>query len=479
MGFFIRLAGRAPFLIIAARSYGPEAMGRFALAALVIEFTALVATLGLKRGLAQALQRTSRPHNHVVADALVVALFASLCGSAILALFPAILFPNSAIFGLERLLPLVVFALAWSDVAFSALAYQHNVGAQVTARGIVEPWTITIAAWAFSYISTRDGLILSYVCSTLAMMLAAMVPLYRTYGLPQGWKPQPAKLSGMARANAPLAGADALEWASRNVDRFILGVLFAPAFVGIYYAAQQLATLAQKFKTTFDPILGPVVTRSLAAGDKPAVARQVRLVGFWIIAVQAAVAIALGITSDGVMGLGGKQFVAGAGALCILLAAEVLAATGAVSESVLVYVARHRNLMISIVTLTLQIALSFVLVVVLKRAGWPPAYQAVGPALALAASLAIGSVVKSLLLSHMLGSSVSPIRWGMFAAIIASAGTGVAISKLPEWTQLTIGIPLMLAAYFLVLFRLAFGSEDRALFRRMPKEQDAVIDDVP
>lgn len=474
MGFFIRLAGRAPFLIIAARSYGPEAMGRFALAVLVIEFTALVATLGLKRGLAQALQRTSRPHNHVVADALLVALLASLCGSVILALFPQILFPNSAIFGLERLLPLVVFALAWSDVAFSALAYQHNVGAQVTARGIVEPWTITFAAWGFSYVSTRDGLILAYVCSTLTMMGAAMVPLVRTYGVPHGWKPHPVKLSAMARANAPLAGADALEWASRNVDRFILGVLFAPAFVGIYYAAQQLATLAQKFKTTFDPILGPVVTRSLAAGDKAAVARQVRLVGFWIIAVQAAVAIALGITSDGVMGLGGKQFVAGSGALCILLAAEVLASTGAVSESVLVYVARHRNLMVSIFTLALQIALSFAFVLLLKHAGWPPAYQAVGPALALAVSLAIGSVAKAVLLSRMLGTSVSPIRWGILAAIVASAGVGVVVSKLPEWTQLTIGIPLMLAAYFLVLLKLAFGDEDKALFRRMPTAQQRI-----
>jgi hypothetical protein len=190
------------------------------------------------------------------------------------------------------------------------------------------------------------------------------------------------------------------------------------------------------------------------------------------------VAIALGITSDGVMGLGGKQFVAGSGALCILLAAEVLAATGAVSESVLVYVARHRNLMVSIFTLALQIALSFAFVLIMKRAGWPPAYQAVGPALALAVTLAIGSVAKAVLLSRMLGTSVSPIRWGIIAAMTASAGMGVVVSKLPEWTQLTIGIPLMLAAYFLVLLKLAFGPEDRALFRRMPREQEAVLDEL-
>ena len=478
MGFFIRLAGRLPFLLIAGRYYGPEIVGRFALAVLVIEIAALIATIGLKRGLAQALSRTGRPHSHVIADALVVALFASLCASAVLFVFPEIMYPNSEVIGLERLLPIVVFALAWSDVAFSALAYRHNIGASVTARAIIEPWTISIAAFALSYLSSRDGLIISFVCSTLAMLVAAMIPLVRMYGVPRGWKPHPIEIWRLARANAPLAGADAIEWATRNVDRFILGLLFPPAFVGIYYMAQQVATLAQKFKTTFDPILGPVITRSLAVGDRLSIARQIKQVSFWIVAIQGAVAIALGVTSDGVMGTLGPEFVAGAGALCILLAAEVLAATGAVSESALVYIARHRNLMVSTMLLLLQIVLSFVLVWAIEAQGWPPAYQAVGPALALAATLLLGSVIKAAWLSRLLGASVASIRPGLIAAIVAGIGTGAAISNLPEWTQLTFGIPLILAAYFLVLFKLAFGREDKALFRRMPREQDPVLNEM-
>ncbi|MCW3846753.1 lipopolysaccharide biosynthesis protein [Sphingomonas sp. LB-2] len=478
MGFVIRLAGRVPFLFIAGRWYGPEIVGRFALAVLVIEIAALLATLGLKRGLAQALSTTSRPHSHVVADALMVALAASLCATGVLVIFPEIMFPNSPVKGLEGLLPLIVFALAWCDVAFSALAYRHNVGASVTARAIVEPWTISGAAFALAWISSRDGLIIAYVLAELAMLIAAMVPLVRMYGMPHGWRPHPAKLWHMARANAPLAGADALEWGTRNIDRFILGLLFPPAFVGIYYMAQQFASLAQRLKTTFDPILGPVITRSLAAGDKEAVAKQVRQVAFWVTAVQAAIAISIGITSDGVMGLLGPKFVAGSAALCILLAAEVLAAPGAIAEGGLVYVARHRNLMISATLLGFQAVLSFVLVFAAREMGYPPAYQAVGPALALAGSLALGSVIKAWLLSHLLGKSVSGLRWGLFAAMIACAGTGVAISKLPEWLQLTVGTPLMLAVYFFVLLKLAFGPEDRALFRKMPKEQEPVIDEI-
>lgn len=479
LGFVIRLAGRLPFLFIAGRTYGPEIVGRFALAVLVIEIAALLATLGLKRGLAQALSTTGRPHNHVVADALVVALIASLTASVLLGMFPQAMFPNSQVTGLEWLLPSIVFALAWSDVAFSALAYNHNVGASVTARAIVEPWTISIAAFVLSYLSSRDGLIISYVIAEFAMLIAAMVPLYKMYGVPRGWRPEPFRLWRMARINAPLAGADALEWGSRNIDRFILGLMFTPAVVGIYYMAQQVASPAQRLKTTFDPILGPVVTRSLAVGDTESVAKQVRQVAFWVMAVQAAIAIAIGITSDGVMGLLGAGFVAGAGALCILLSAEVLAAPGAIAEGGLVYIARTRNLMISTGMLCFQAVMSFVFIIVIRELGYPIAYQAVGPALALALSLLIGSIVKTWLLSRLLKRRISALRWGMLAAMVAAAAVGVLISKFPEWLQLTIGIPLMLAAYFAVLLKLAFGPEDKALFRKMPKEQQPAIDDVP
>jgi O-antigen/teichoic acid export membrane protein len=130
-----------------------------------------------------------------------------------------------------------------------------------------------------------------------------------------------------------VAAADAVEWGSRRIDIAVLGLFFSPAIVGIYYVAQQVASLPAKLKTSFDPILGPVISRNLEDGDKAAVARQVRQVGFWVIAAQGGVALALGIPGEAVMGLVGAGFVAGTAALGFLLAAEVVAATAAVSEA--------------------------------------------------------------------------------------------------------------------------------------------------
>jgi O-antigen/teichoic acid export membrane protein len=477
-GFILRLAARIPFLFIAGRLYGPDLVGRFAIAVVVVELAALVATLGLKRGLAQALANTKRPHAHVAWDGLALAGVVSLAASAVLWAFPQILYPNTPVTGLDRYLSLIVVAIAWSDVSLAALAYRLNVKAAVTARAVVEPWTISIAAWAFSFFTLRDGLVLSYVASMTAALIASIVPFLRSYGLPTGWSPHLRELFALARANAPLAGADAIEWGTRNVDRFILGLLFAPGVVGIYYMAQQVASIPQKLKTSFDPILGPVITRSLAENNLAAIATQVRQVAFWIIAAQGGLALMGSIPGEAVMGTVGPQFVAGTAALAFLLFAEVLASTGAVCESALVYVARHRNLMISAAMIAFQVALSFALVFAMRALGWPEAWQAAGPAVALMASLALTSMIKARVLGRLLGAPVSPWRWPLVWAAGAAMAVGWLFTLLPhrlEWAELLFGEPAILVTFLFVLWRYAFGPADRALFSKMPRADEAAL----
>ncbi|KKC25874.1 lipopolysaccharide biosynthesis protein [Sphingomonas sp. SRS2] len=466
LGFLLRLAARIPFLIIAGRWYGAEALGRFAYAVIIVEFVATLATLGLKRGLAQQLSSTDRPHVHVVWDALLVAAIASAVVATILAMVPQLMFPNSGINGLEWLLPLTIFALAWSDISLAALAYRLDIGATVRARSIIEPWTISIAAFALAFYSLRDGLIISYVISMAAALVASIWPLLKSFGLPRGWRPRPSSLFMLARHNVPLAAADAIEWGSRRLDIAILGLFFSPAIVGIYYVAQQVASLPQKLKTSFDPILGPVITRNLEIGNRAAVAKQVAQVGFWIIAAQAAIGLSLGITGEGVMGLVGPNFVGGNGALAFLLVAEVVAATAVVSESALIYVARHLNLWISLGMIGIQIALSFAIVLVMRNLDLPLIWQAAGPAIALAMALGIASILKARLLSQLLGAPVSSWRWPLVWAALAAGSVGYFATQLPEWIELSLGIPAILLTFGVVIWRFGFTSEDRMLFRK-------------
>lgn len=468
-GFLLRLAARLPFLFIAGRWYGADVLGRFAYAVLVVEFVAQLATLGLKRGLAGALSQTERPHAHVVTDAMLVTMAAAMLGAGLLIVFPQAMFPNSPINGLDRLLALIVIAVAGSDVALAACAYKFDVGATVRARSIIEPWAISIGAFAFSFYSTRDGLILSYAVSMIAAFVASIIPMVRHYGRPRGWRPNRGRLWRLARRNLPLAAADGVEWGSRRLDMAILGLFVSPAVIGIYYVAQQVASLPQKLKTSFDPILGPVITRNLAEGNLAGIARQVSQVGFWIIAAQAGIALALGIPGEAVMGLVGPHFVGGTGALAFLLMAEVVAATAVVSESALVYIARHRNLMISLGMIACQAGFSFALILIARRFAMPPMWIAAAPALALCLALGIGAFVKARLLARLLDAPINAWRWPLLSAAGVGCIVGAAFVALPprlEWVELVVGVWAILGAYGCVIWRWGFGSDDRALFRK-------------
>jgi len=337
------------------------------------------------------------------------------------------------------------------------------------------------------------------VLSTIAAFVASMWPLIGSYGWPSGWRPEPGRLLRLARRNLPLAGADAIEWGSRRVDIAILGLYFSPAIVGIYYVAQQVASLPQKLKTSFDPILGPVIAQNLAEGNKRAVARQVRQVGFWIIAAQIGIALALGIPGEAVMGLVGPSFVGGTGALAFLLAAEAIAATAVVSEAALVYIAAKRNLLISLAMILLQVAASFALIALIRstqnyilpplngmvqgsaanlprwlidlaaasQASGDPRddlVAAAGPAIALMLALGFASIMKAGLLRRLLAAPVSGWRWALVPATALGIAVGALTTQIPEWGELAFGVPLILASYGLVIWYRGFGAEDRLLF---------------
>lgn len=471
-GFVLRLVARLPFLYVAGRWYGAETLGRFAYAILVIELAAQLATLGLKRGLAQELsQSPEEDHSSIVWDAMMVATIAALAFAAILFAFPHLMFPNSGVNGSDRLLPLIVIAIAGTDIALAALAYRYDIAASVRARAVVEPWTISIAAAALWFYSVRDGLILSYVAAMLATFATALWPLMRSYGLPRGWRLRPGRLIQLARQNLPLAGADAIEWGSRRLDLAILGLFAAPSIVGVYYVAQQVASLPQKLKTSFEPILGPVISRGVAEGRLDDVAAQVAQVGFWVLAAQIGVALALGIPGEAVMGLAGIAFVSGTGALALLLMAEVVASTAVTSEAALVYLAPRRNFLLSLGMITLQGALSVALCLVVEWQDWPPIVYGVAVGLALVLALAAASLVKARLLSRITSAPVHGWRPVLLWASAGAVVLGFGATKLPEWAELLFGVPVILIIYGWIIWTKGFGPADRALLRIGKKDE--------
>lgn len=474
LGFFLRLAARIPFLIIAGRAsvYGPAALGRFASALVLIELTAMVCTMGEKRGLAQRLSETEgkiHPAN-IIADGTILAVIASTCAAAFFWFVPVLMFPGGHYTWIDRLIVLALPALTMTEIWLAALAYRLRVSPTVWSRAIVEPWTISIMAGLMIFIAPESGLSIAYIASILAAALTAFIPFFREYGVPRGWRPRPDEMRKLALRSLPIALADGIEWGTRRVDIFLLGFLAPSTAVGVYYAAQQVASLPQKLKTSFEPVLGPVITRNLKEKDYAAIARQVCQVGFWITAAQAGIALALGIPGEGVMGLVGREFVGGTGALAFLLAAEVVAATAVVSEAALIYVARVKNLIVSVMTISLQAGLTLGGILLMQRLGYNPMFQAAAAAAALMVSLGLASLLKARLLGRILRQPINNWRWALVWAATPAVVLGfISTQFLPEWAELAFGIPAILGSYLLVIWKRAFGPEDRKLFQKAQK----------
>ena len=151
-GFVLRLAARIPFLLIATRLYGPEALGRFASAFVLIEILALICSLGEKRGLAQRLTEGEGPDVNLVFDGLLLALIYGAAAGLFLWAFPAPMFPNGMSSPLDIWLVLTIPAFAITEVLLAAQAYRYDIATTVRARAVVEPWTISIMAGVFFYI---------------------------------------------------------------------------------------------------------------------------------------------------------------------------------------------------------------------------------------------------------------------------------------------------------------------------------------
>ncbi|MFC3173617.1 lipopolysaccharide biosynthesis protein [Novosphingobium bradum] len=466
-GFLLRLVARIPFLFIASRLYGAAAMGRFASALVMVEFAGMLATLGQKRGLAARLAEDKEHPAHVVADALLLSTLFSAGAMALLYLFPQAMFPKGNFSRADVMLASAVWLLAMGDLALAALAYRFDVATTVRARAVVEPWALSLSAGALYFIVPESGLSLAYLISVGAATGVALVALARSYGAPRGWMPAPGHLARIAHRNLPLAGADAVEWGTRKLDVFILRFFVGEAPLGIYFFAQQFASLPQKLKTSFEPVLGPVITRNVRDENFGAIARQVCQVGFWITAAQAGIALALAIPGTGLMGLGGPDFVKGTGALTFLLVAEVVAATAVVSEAALVYVARYQNFVLSLLTILLQGLLTVGGIVLVRDAGWDDGWRIAAAAAALMFSLATASVLKARLLARVLGKPINNFRRALAWAVVPAIAVGAAArTLLPEWAMMALGIPAILGIYVWMLWHKGFGPEDRVLFRK-------------
>jgi O-antigen/teichoic acid export membrane protein len=451
-GFGGRLAARLLFLFVAGRLFGPGPFGAYVLAVAAVELAVSVGSLGMKKVLFQRLDDAgeARPAAHMLLDAaLLVTLASLLIAAGIMAaasLLPRAWLPGGSAAALFALAPMVA-GQSLLDLFLAATRWRHAIRFEVLARSIVEPYALLLgaaAAWAAGL--EAHGLLVGYWCGTLAALAYAADGARRTFGgyALASWRPQRLALWETFRASTSNTATDLLNALYTRVDLWLVGLLLGVQDAGVYGMAKQIAVPIRQVRQSFDGLLIPLVSRTLAArgsqGSGEALASATRL----ILVIQLPLLVALYAAGGALLGFLGKGFAAGYWPVLALAAAETVQAAFSIGDLVFVYLQPRLGLWLTLASIGVGIVAALLLI---------PVWGVSGAALSVLAAYAVRAAWRSIVLRGRFHFDVPHTHHaGPFLAAAAGVAAAAAAQALAAGPAAdAIALAAGLAAYAAIL----------------------------
>jgi len=451
LGFLVRFSARLLFLFVAGRLYGAGLFGAFVLAAAMVELGVSIGSLGTKKTLFPLLDRHAdapgRPLANIVIDAALLVTLASLALAALLMLFALLLadslIPPDTATAILILAPMIA-GQSLLDLFLAASRWKRKVRYEVVSRSLIEPYFLALGAFAAFYAGfTNHGLLIGYWCGTLAALAYAIFGAARSYsgfGLAR-YRPGGAILAGIARSAGANSATDFLNAFYMRADLYLVAILLGEGPTGIYGMARQVTTPIRQVRQSFDALLVPAVSRTIAVrgsgGTSEALASATRL----ILVIQLPFLIALFAIGVPLMSWFGAGFAAGYWALLILGTAEVLQSALSVGDLIFVYLRPRIGLYLTLISIAAGVASALLLI---------PEFGITGAAFALFAAYSLRSVLRSIVLRARF--DVAGPRTHLAGPLLAAMFAAAAILLVPnDWLGLLAGLALYSAILFLWL----------------------------
>jgi O-antigen/teichoic acid export membrane protein len=466
---------RGVFTFLIARLLGRAALGRFGLLFTVTDLLSKPATLGFEEGMVPLVAgRTATGDGAGARQIYTRGLTAALVASIALA---AIGFPLLEWLARARQLeafgggaPLMLFALPGITLARISTAASRAVLAmrnEFYSRGLVETW-VTTAVFVVSIALGLHGIApaLAVVTGSTAGGIVACVLARRALAVVPGDEPANRRtVSSAIRFSAPIAGSGLLTVLMLNIDVLILGAYVgrAPGVTveafGAFCAAAEIAGGMRKVRQVFDPIFAPVAAARAVAQDPLALRHTVESPGRWMLAAQLPLVGVLVLASGTVMSIYGSSFREGALWLALLAIAHGSNSFAGLVETLMMVKRPSLNLVNAVITVTLQAAVSVMLI---------PRIGVTGAALAMCIGFAVQGVVRFAEVRHVFGwtwpwhSLIRPLV-AFAVAILPAAVMRVAAGR---WSEIAAAL-LFAALYFAAWRWMGADPADREIWRRL------------
>jgi O-antigen/teichoic acid export membrane protein len=193
---------------------------------------------------------------------------------------------------------LMLPALTIGTTAFHAVRGTKQVLALVWARSVIEPGVFLAAGVLLApFIGGLAAVIAAFAVSTIAVLVAGVAALSRTFGLRKLVRARGAAgvgLGELLRFGFPLGLADLASLALQRGDVVAISVtLQSPALTSGYVIAREVVTSLSKVRQGFDQVLAPVAAELHASGKHGELAQAAQLSARWGSTIATPIALVL------------------------------------------------------------------------------------------------------------------------------------------------------------------------------------------
>jgi len=367
-----------------------------------------------------------------------------------------------------REVALLIPLMALQPVLASGLMALKAIKWKVYTDRLIQPGLTLILMGVFYLLGLRlEALILATICGFLASVITGQLLLGKASkrlisGAVPGFEPKT-----WLRFALPLSFSSFIYSVLNSTDVLFLAAFSTAAQVGLYAAADRVSFLVLMPLIAFNTIFSPLIAEYHARGEHEQLANLSKLVTKWTFSLSLPVFLCFCVFREPILGIFSREYTA-AGLVLMILSLANLIDAGVGSTGDLLVMTGHARVILAntIVAITVNISLSFLLV---------PRFNVLGAAIASALALVIPSVAgivevywllkiltfrRDMLKSVAAGGVASIV--GLFLLHVIHVGYGYQAI----FGALGLVIPFMLV-YVLVLALLRFSKEDTMIFDAM------------
>ena len=365
----------------------------------------------------------------------------------------------------RRLAPLVMISalmvptLVLNIQLGAALRGLRRIGHEVLADQVAQP-LIRLGLLLLLVIVglTVSQALLAWTVASLAA--TALLAFFVIRALPHGGRGDGVRLSTreLVQFSGPVFLSSVVMKSGHQLQTILLGALSTVSAVGVFTVATNVNLIGSLFHSSLVSASMPLFAAAQDRENRSALVKLYQLTSKWSLTLNLPIFLLVVAYPQALLAMFGSEFAAGALALTILAAANLVNAATGMSGAVLDMTGYTRwKLLNAIVSVALGIALNLLLV---------PSLGLVGAAIAVLAVTAgtnILPLTEVLLLvraSPYNRAFLKPLAAGA-AALVASIGVRMLLGGAGEIVQAAAGIPALLIAYCLVLFGLGIDDDDR------------------